>query len=119
MADTVLRGRNNYRQTVRLQEDEVRFDPKDPIDAACMGKIIQDINDGNFENIGNIAVVGGTFKAKDNNRGPVAVGVETVTVLGDPSDQSEHELTDSGMVKTYVDAGMRILRTYTRKIMSG
>jgi hypothetical protein len=84
-----------------------------------MGKIIQDINDGNFENIGNIAVVGGTFKAKDNNRGPVAVGVETVTVLGDPSDQSEHELTDSGMVKTYVDAGMRILRTYTRKIMSG
>ena len=119
MADTVLRGRNNYRQTVRLQEDEVRFDPKDPIDAACMGKIIQDINDGNFENIGNIAVVGGTFKAKNNNRGPVQVGVETVTVLGDPKDQSEHELTDSGMVQTYIDSGMRILRTYTRKIMSG
>ena len=119
MADIRLRGRNSYRQTVRMDSDEVVFNPSDPIDAACIGKVIQDVNDGNFENISNLAVVGGTFKAKNNNRGPVQVGTETVTVLGDPSDQSEHELTDSSMVQTYVDSGMRIIRTYTRKIMSG
>ena len=119
MADIRLRGRNSYRQTVRMDSDEVVFNPSDPIDAACMSKIIQDVNDGNFENINNLAVVGGTFKAKNNNRGPVQVGTETVTVLGDPSDQSEHELTESSMVQTYVDSGMRIIRTYTRKIMSG
>ena len=119
MADVRLREKNNWTKTIRMDSDEVKFDPKDPIDAACMSKIILDVNDGNFENINNLAVVGGTFKAKDNNRGPVAVGVETVTVLGDPKDQSEHELTNPGMVQTYIDAGMRILRTYTRKIMSG
>ena len=117
MADTILRGRNNYRQTIRLQEDEVKFDPKDPIDAACMAKIIKDINDGNFENIGNIAVVGGTFKSKNNNQGPVQIGVETVTVLGDPKDHSEHELTDPSMVEQYIDQGFRIVKTYNRKIM--
>ena len=117
MDDITIRGRNNYRQTVRLQEDEVKFDPKDPIDAACMAKIIKDVNDGNFENIGNIAVVGGTFKAKNNNQGPVQIGTETVTVLGDPTDHSEHELTDSGMVSQYLEQKFRIVRTYTRKIM--
>ena len=117
MADTILRGRNNYRQTVRLQEDEVKFDPKDPIDAACMAKIIKDINDGNFENINNIAVVGGTFKAKNHNQGPVQIGTETVTVLGDPTDQSEQELTDPGMVAQYLEQNFRIVKTYTRKIM--
>ena len=40
-------------------------------------------------------------------------------MLGDPKDQSEHELTDSGMVQCYIDSGMRIVKTYTRKIMSG
>ena len=117
MAEVRLRGRNGYQRTVRMDSDEVQFDPKDPIDAACMGKIIKDINDGNFENINNIAVVGGTFKAKNNNQGPVQIGTETVTVLGDPTDHSEHELTDPGMVSQYLDQKFRIVRTYTRKIM--
>ena len=116
MANIKLRGQNDYPQTIRMTAAEVSLDPKDAIDAASMGKIIRDINAGNFENMNNLAVVAGTFKVQDNNTGPVRIGSETVTILSD-AQGGTHELTDPNMVQQYISQGFKIVSTISRDIM--
>ena len=81
-----------------------------------MGKTIRDIAAGSFENMNNLAVVGGTFKTKANNSGPVVIGSETVTTLRDTAGGT-HELSDPAMVQQYLSQGFTIVSTDTRDIM--
>ena len=118
MASVRLRGQRDYPQTVRMETSEVILDPKSANDAAIMGRTIRDIHAGNFENMNNLGVVGGTFKVKADNSSPVVIGTETVTTLRDPNNNgATHELTDSGMVQQYLSSGMTIVSTVTRNIM--
>jgi hypothetical protein len=97
---------------------EVKLDPNDAIDGAIIGRTIRDIHAGNFENMNNLAVVGGTFSIKADNNSPVVIGSETVTTLRDPNNNgATHELTDSGMVQQYLSSGMTIVSTVTHDIM--
>ena len=116
MANVKLRGRNDFPQNVRMDAATVELDPKDPIDGAIMGKTIRDIASGNFENMNNLAVVGGTFKAKAGNSSPVVIGSETITTLRDTTGGT-HELSDPAMVQQYLSQGFTIVSTATRDIM--
>ena len=116
MANVKLRGRMDFPQNVRMDAAEVTLDPKDPIDGAIMGKTIRDIASGNFENMNNLAVVGGTFKTKADNSSPVVIGSETITTLRDTTGGT-HELSDPAMVQQYLSQGFTIVSTTTRDIM--
>ena len=120
MANEVkLRSGNSYTRTVRMDADSVKLDPKDPIGAACLGKAVRDIGAGNFENMGNLGVVAGTFSTVEINNGPVVIGHETITVLEDPNNNNaRHELTDPAMVSNYTASGMIIIETRRVDIMS-
>ena len=120
MANEVkLRSGNSYTRTVRMDADSVKIDPKDPIGAACLGKAVRDIGAGNFENMGNLGVVAGTFSTVEINNGPVVIGHETITVLEDPNNNNaRHELTDPAMVSNYTASGMIIIETRRVDIMS-
>jgi hypothetical protein len=118
MAEIRLRSGNSFTRTVRMDADKVKLNPKDPIDAAATGKIIRDINAGNFENINNLAVVAGAFDVVDQqNQGPVVIGNEEITVLED-TNGAKHELTSPAMVSNYLDQGMTIVETKRVDIMS-
>jgi len=116
MANIRLRGQNDYPKTVRMDAAEVTLDPKQPIDGAIIGRTIRDIHAGNFENMNNMAVVGGTFKVKDDNSSPVVIGTEDITTLRDTTGGT-HELSDPAMVGQYLTQGFTIVSTTTRNIM--
>tara|TARA_R100001530_G_scaffold34777_1_gene27201 strand:- start:424 stop:789 length:366 start_codon:yes stop_codon:yes gene_type:complete len=120
MANQVrLRGGNSFTKTIRMDAESVQLDPKDPIGAACLGKIVRDTNAGNFDNMGNIGVVAGTFSAIETSNGPVKLGSEEITVLEDPSNNNaRHELTNAAMVTNYLSAGMVIVETKVVDVMS-
>jgi len=119
MANEVkLRSGNTYTKTVRMDAESVKLDPKDPVGAACLGKIVRDVGAGNFDNMGNIGVVAGTFSAVESINGPVKIGQEEVTIMMDPKTKTRHELTSAAMVKNYLDAGMRIEQTKVVDLMS-
>ena len=118
MADTRLRAGRDWTTTVRMDSEQVKLNPKDPVQAATTGKIIRDINAGNFENMNNLAVVAGTFQVVDQqNQGPVVIGNEEITVLQD-ANGIKHELTSPAMVTNYLDQGMTIVETRRVDIMS-
>ena len=119
MANEVrLRSGNTYTRTVRMDADQVKLDPKDPIGAACLGKVVRDVAAGNFDNMGNISGIAGTFSAAESSNGPVKIGQEEVTIMFDPKSKTRHELTSAAMVKIYLDAGMRIEQTKVVDITS-
>ena len=118
MNEVKLRSGNTYTRTVRMDAESVKLDPKDPIGAACLGKIVRDVGAGNFENMGNLGVVAGTFSAVESNNGPVKIGQEEVTIMFDPKTKTRHELTSAAMVKNYLDAGMRIDQTKVVDLVS-
>ena len=120
MAKTRLRGGRDYPQTVRMEHENVKLDPKDAIDAAAAGAVIRCIGSGDYENMNNIAVAAGTLQLIDPaSKGPVKVGTETITVLSDPSNNNKrHRLTDPAMVSNYIGTGMVIVETRSVDIMS-
>ena len=119
MANEVrLRSGNTYTKTVRMDAESVKLDPKDPIGAACLGKVVRDVAAGNFDSMGNIGVVAGTFSAVASTNGPVKIGQEEVTIMFAPKSKTRHELTNASMVKNYLDAGMRIEQTKVIDLMS-
>jgi len=120
MAKIRMRAGREYTQTVRMDAESVKLDPKDAIDAAAAGAVIRCIGSGDYENINNIAVTAGTFSVIDPvSQGPVKVGTETITVLSDPSNNNKrHNLTDPAMVTNYIGTGMVIVETRSVDIMS-
>ena len=117
--DVKLRSGNTYTRTVRMDAESVKLDPKDPIGAACLAKVVRDVAGGNFDNMGNLGVVAGTFSAIESSNGPVKLGQEEITVLEDPShNNARHELTNAAMVTNYLSAGMVIVETKVVDIMS-
>ena len=116
--DVKLRSGNTYTRTVRMDAESVKLDPKDPIGAACLAKVVRDVAGGNFDNMGNLGVVAGTFSAVESTNGPVKIGQEEVTIMMDPKTKARHELTNAAMVKNYLDAGMRIEQTKVVDLMS-
>ena len=118
MADTRLRAGKDWVTTVRMDSEQVKLNPKDPIQAAATGKVIRDINAGVFENMNNLAVVASTFNVVDQqNQGPVVIGNEEITVLEDVNGV-KHELTSPNMVSNYLGQGMTIVETRRVDIMS-
>ena len=119
MANEVrLRSGNTYTRTVRMDAAPVKLDRKDPIGAACLGKVVRDVAAGNFDNMGNISVIAGTFSAAESSNGPVKIGQEEVTIMFDPKAKTRHELSNPAMVKNYLDAGFRIEKTKVVDLMS-
>jgi len=41
--DVKLRSGNTYTRTVRMDAESVKLDPKDPIGAACLAKVVRDV----------------------------------------------------------------------------
>ena len=116
---TSLRGLRGWDKKVRVSTgaDAPKLNPKDPIQAAIMGRTIRDINNGNFENIGNLQTVATAFIAESSDsNAPVVIGRECITVMADPNGQ-EHRVSDASLVKVYLEQGMKIVSTTTEDIM--
>ena len=103
-----------YDKRIKVDAEAPRLDPKNCIHAAVQGKLIRDINNGNYDDVANLQVVAKAVHVEGSTT-PVKIGEETITVLNDGT--SDHELSDPGMVKAYCDQGMKIVKTFTRDIM--
>ena len=116
MATSLRTGREwNNRIKVDSGNEAPTLDPKNPIQAAVMGKVIRDVHNGNWDSIGNLQVTAGAFNVQ-SEQGQVVIGRETVTFMEDKH-KVVHEVTDSDLVKVYLDSGMVIVKTETRDIM--
>tara|TARA_Y100001973_G_C5175942_1_gene321908 strand:- start:524 stop:877 length:354 start_codon:yes stop_codon:yes gene_type:complete len=116
MSTRLSTGREwNNRIKVDGGEEAPMLDPKHPIQAAVMGRVVRDINNGNFDSIGNLQVTAKAFNVK-GNESKVVIGRETVTFMQD-NNKTIHEVTDADLVKVYLDNGMTIIKTETRDIM--
>ena len=115
---TMLRAGREWDKRIKVDSgtEAPVLDPNNPIGAAVLGRVIRDINNGNFETIGNLLITAGAFNVKGTTEREVVFGREQVTVMQDKNKQ-EHEVTDSNLVKAYLDSGMVIVRTETRDIM--
>ena len=114
---TMLRNGREWNNRVKVDSgtEAPTLDPKNQVQAAVMGRVIRDVNNGNFDSIGNLQVTANAFNVQ-GEQGQVVIGRECVTVMQD-SNKQVHEVTDAGLVKTYLDNGMIILRTENRDIM--
>ena len=105
----------NKRIKVDSGSEAPSLDPNNPIQAAVMGRVIRDVNNGNFETIGNLQVTASAFNVQGEQKA-VVIGRETVTFMED-SNKTIHEVTDASLVKVYLENNMTIVRTETRDIM--
>ena len=114
---TMLRGGREWQKNIKVDSggEAPTLDPKNPVQAAVMGRVIRDVNNGNFDSIGNLQVTANAFNVQ-SEQGKVVIGRECVTVMED-SKKQVHEVTDAELVKTYLDNGMIILSTENRDIM--
>ena len=116
---TNLRGMREWDKKIRVSTgaDAPKLNPKDPIQAAVMGRVIRDINNGDFDSIGNLQTTATAFmtESSDSNA-PVVIGRECVTIMVDPNGQ-EHRVSDASLVKVYLEQGMKIVSTTTEDIM--
>ena len=111
---TSLRGGREWDKRIKVNtgSDAPKLDPKDPIQAAVMGRVIRDINNGNFESIGNLQTTADAFQTQESNSGPVVIGREDVTTVKD-TDGTTHEVTDAATLKVMLDQGMTIVGVKT------
>ena len=114
---TTVKSRREWDKTQRLNESHTSIDVNDPIGATCAGKLIRDVNDGNFDNIVNIEAVASSFSVKGESQ-PVQVGMNRVVVLKDKKGM-EHRMDpkDDGTIEQMIKAGMEFLRTEEVPIM--
>ena len=115
---TVLKPGWARTNRVRLNDEPVKLDPKDPIQGAVMGKIMRDIKNGDMDNIGNLQLVGQAFNVNDENTTQQVIGKEQITFVAD-ANGVEHECIDATMLKTMLDSGCTLIRTEVRDILSG
>jgi hypothetical protein len=115
---TVLKPGWARTNRVRLNDEPVKLDPKDPIQGAVMGKIMRDIKNGDMDNIGNLQLVGQAFNVNNDNDTQQVIGKEQTTFVAD-TNGVEHECIDSKMLKTMLDSGCTLIRTEVRDILSG
>ena len=114
---TMLRNGREWNNRIKVDggTEAPTLDPKNPVQAAVMGRVIRDINNGNFDSIGNLQVTANAFHVQGEH-GQVVIGRECVTIMEDNNKQV-HEVTDATLVKTYLSDGMLILRTENRDII--
>ena len=113
---TVLKPGWSRTNRVRLNDEPVKLDPKDPIQGACMGKIMRDIKNGDLDNIGNLQLVGQAFNVSNDDDERVVIGKEQVTFVAD-TNGVEHECIDATMLKTMLDSGCTLVRTEVKDII--
>ena len=89
---TQLMSRFERFKRIKLKEEAVKLDVKDPIQAAVVAKTIKDIRSGDFDNIGNLQEVAGGFATQGANaNAPIVIGRETITVLTKGKDTAESQ----------------------------
>ena len=114
---TSLRGGREWEKRIKVNtgSDAPKLNPKDPIQAAVMGRVIRDINNGNFDSIGNLQTTADAFQTQESSSGPVVIGREDVTTVKD-TDGAMHEITDAATLKVMLDQGMTIVSVKTVEV---
>ena len=115
---TVLKPGWNRTNRVRLSDEPVRIDPKNPIQASCMGKIMRDVKNGDMDNIGNLQLVSQAFTVDDGMDTQQVIGKEQITFVVD-TNGVEHECIDATMLNALLANGCKVVRTEIRDILSG
>ena len=105
------------RLRVNTGDDKPELNPKDPIQAAVMGSTIRAINNGDFEKVANLQVVGDAFTVKGtNDTTKVIIGRETITSLTNTNGKTV-TTSDPEMVKVYCDQGFVIQGSEVKDIV--
>ena len=115
MSNTKLYSGYERTNRVKLEEKAPKLDPKDPVQGAVMARVIKDINQGEFESIGNLQQVAGAFTTA-GNEAKVLVGRETVTELKGPNGEAA-ECNDADTLRTLMYQGYTIISTSIVDIM--
>ena len=115
---TSLRGGREWEKRIKVNTggDAPKLNPKNPVQAAVLGRVIRDINNGNFDSIGNLQTTADAFQVEDGNTKPVVIGREDVTTVQD-ADGVQHDVSDAAMLKVMVEQGMKIIGTKTVDVL--
>ena len=111
-----LKSGREWTDKIRLDNNTPKLDKKNPFHAAALGKTIKDIMNGDFENMANLQAVAGLYNVQSDNDNGVVIGHEELTTLRDG--KTEHVTSDPQMVRAYVDAGMKIVKTERKEMLS-
>ena len=116
MASTVLKAGRSWTNRVRVSDEVPTLDVKNnPIHAAITGRMIRDINNGDYENMANLQISSGLVSINSNADKPVVIGYEELTVVADG--KTEHTVSDPARLDVYLKQGMKIIRTERKEIL--
>lgn len=104
-----LISKRSWDKTVRLDGDAPKLKPgsNNIIHNAVLAKTVQDIRDGNFEDMGNLQKVANLFTMTEESA-PIKIGSKTTTVLADGKGKLHTIVDDPANVKTFLENGMTV-----------
>jgi len=117
---TQLKTGRNWTNHVRVADETPRLDIKNnPVHKTVTGKLIRDIQNGDFDNIANLQIAAGIVSFKDNDtNGRTVLGYTNVTTMYDSNTKTEHVVEDDpALVKTYCEQGFTITKTERKEML--
>ena len=104
----------SWEKRVKVNSDAPKLDPKNPVHAAITGKLIRDINNGNYEDVANLQITASALDIQGEQKS-VKVGEREVTTLTDGT--NSHDVCDPATVKTFMDKGFTVVKVSREDIM--
>lgn len=118
---TQLRSGRNWTNKIRLSDDKPKLDVKrNKVHAAVAGRMIRDINNGDFDNIPNLQLAADTVDFTDTSaQGKTVIGFYNITTV-QPKDPKASPIVvhdDSTLVDHLCDQGGMITNVQRKDIM--